>query len=68
VVGESGEPLREARQHPRASLDQQDVRGVGLDVTKVAGQCRMGEFDERSGHLDAGRASADQDKGQQAPA
>ncbi len=39
---------------------------MGIDVAKVAGQCRVGEFDERSGHLDAGRAGADQDKGQQA--
>ena len=37
-----------------------------IDVAKVAGQCRMGELDERSGHLDAGRAGADQDKRQQA--
>ena len=66
--GGSGEPLGEAGQHPRASLDQQDVRGVRIDVAKVAGQCRVGEFDERSGHLDAGRPGADQDKGQQAPA
>jgi hypothetical protein len=42
------------------------VRCLRVDVAEVAGQCRVREFGERSGHLHAGRPGADQDKGQQA--
>ena len=42
------------------------MRRLRVDVAKVAGQCRVGQFGKRSGHLDAGWPGADQDKGQQA--
>ena len=60
----SGKPA----QHARPGLDQQDMRGVWVDVAEVAGQGGVGELGECSGHLDAGRPGADQDKGQQPPA
>ena len=48
----------------RAALDQQDFGAGRIDPAKLAFQRVMGDFCQRAGHFDAGRAAADHDEGQ----
>ncbi len=53
------------RQHAGSGLDQDDARLVGVDVAEVGRQGVLREFGDGAGKFDAGRAGADNDKGQQ---
>ena len=57
--------LRERAQHRRARLDQDDARRAGIEVPEIARERLPRNLGERAGHLDAGRAAADHDKGEQ---
>ena len=58
---------RESRQQARAGLDQHDARVAGIDAAEVVAQRHVGQLGDGAGHLDAGRAAADHDEGEQAP-
>ena len=59
------EIVGKARQHARSGLDQHDARLVGVDVAEVGRQRVLRQFGDGAGELDAGRAGADDDEGQQ---
>ena len=59
------EVVGKARQHARAGLDQHDARLVGVDVAEVRRQRVLRQLGDGAGELDAGRAGADDDEGQQ---
>ena len=58
------EIVGKARQHARAGFDQHHARLMGIDVAKIRRQRVLREFGDGAGKFDAGRAGADDDKGQ----
>ena len=62
------ELLREGRQHARPGLDQHHPRRSGVDPAEIPRHGVAGEFGHGAGQLDAGRAAADDDEGEQAAA
>src|SRR5215207_8098200 len=52
-------------QHAVGGLDQQDSGPTGVDGAELAAQRAAGELGDLAGHLDAGRAGADDDEGEQ---
>ena len=61
----TGKVLGKGRQHAGPGLDQQDRRPPRIDAPEVARQGEAGEFGYGAGHLHAGRAAADHDRGHQ---
>ena len=62
------ERLREGGQYAVAGLDEQDARGGRIGRAEVAAQRVVGELRDLPGHLDAGRAGADDHEREPAPA
>ena len=60
-----GELRIEGREQPRPGLDQNDARVARIDIAEIGGERPLGELGDRAGHLDAGRAAADHDEGQE---
>src|SRR5205814_5116779 len=60
------ERRREAREDAVGGLDEQHARGARVDLAEVAAQRIPGELGDLPGHLDAGRAAADDDERQPA--
>ena len=59
---------RKGRQHARPGLDQDDARLARIDVAEVVAQRHARQLGDGAGHLDAGRAAADHDEGEEAAA
>ena len=55
----------EGRKHARSGFDQDDPRLRRIDGAEIPGQRLLGELGDRAGHLDAGRARADDDEVEQ---
>jgi hypothetical protein len=62
-------PLRQHRkswwkgcQEPRSGLDQDDARGFGVDVAKIAGKGHPRELSQSPGELDPRGSPADDDE------
>jgi hypothetical protein len=53
------------RQHDVEHLDHDDMHGVVTQLREVPAEDAYADFEEPAGHLDAGRASADDDERQQ---
>ena len=49
----------ERREQARRRLHQDDARGARVDGAEVLGKRAIGQLGDRAGHLDAGRAAAD---------
>jgi len=64
-MGVGGQIGREARQYARAGLDQNHSGLARVDVAEVRRQIVEREFGDGARELDAGRASADDDEGEQ---
>ena len=60
--------VRQCRQHARAGLDQNDLRGARIDPAEVDRDRVARDLRDRACHLDAGRAGADDDEREQAGA
>ena len=58
--------VREDRQHARSGLDQDDARRARIDAAEIHGQRLARDLGDGARHLDAGRAAADDDEGQEA--
>ncbi len=58
------ERRRETRQHTVGRLDEQDAGVPRIDGAEVAAQGVAGELTDLTGHLDPGRAAADDDEGE----
>ncbi len=56
------ERLGEAVEHALAGLDEEDARRARIGGAELAPQGLVGELGDLPGHLDAGRAAADDDE------
>ncbi len=65
ALGIGREILDKAGKHAGSGLDQHNPRPARVDVAKVSPQRVPREFDNGAGKLDARRASADDDEGEQ---
>jgi hypothetical protein len=66
-LGAPGKPLAQGREHPRARLDQHDLRVLGVDRAEIGRERHPGELDDGARHLDPGRSGADDHEGEQPP-
>ena len=64
-LGRLAELGAERRQHLAGGVEQDDPRLAGVDAAEVLAQRAVGELGDLAGHLDPGRAGADDDEGQQ---
>ena len=62
------ERLGEGQQDAVRPLEQDDASGPGVDVPEVAREDVAGDLGEGAGHLDSGRAAADDDEREPGPA
>ena len=63
-AGRAAEPLTEGRQHGVDGVDEDDPRLGRVDPAEVVLQGAVGQLGDLPGHLDTGRAGADDDEGQ----
>jgi hypothetical protein len=63
-VGALGKRLREARQDARGALDQDDARRAGIDAAKLGAERPAQHLGDRTRHLAAGGAGADEHEGE----
>src|SRR5690606_35128710 len=67
LEGIGTQTLRETVEEARAGFDQENAGGRGPDIAEIPRERRPRQFGERSRHLDAGRAAADEHEGEQPP-
>ena len=62
-----GQTLRQGRKHARPGLEQDDARRARIDAAEILGDGVARDLGDGAGHLDAGRAGADDHEREQPP-